>query len=891
MSATETRAPAGCPDIDSLVAEIADRFTEEVKQGGRPSVEEYAKRHPEIATIIRQVFPALQILGDISAASNSVVRGFPDPAHPTSSIEHPASGVMRGSPDPAHVGLLGDFRILREIGRGGMGVVYEAEQISLGRRVALKVLPFAAMLDKQQLARFKNEARAAATLDHPNIVAIYSVGVERSVHYYAMQLIEGQSLAQVVEQLRKTLPLPPGEGRGEGALESEIRNPQSEIETEHAALPTLHAPTSSLPAFASRDYFRTVAQLGIQAAEALDHAHQNGILHRDIKPANLLVECSGAGGASSIQHLKLWITDFGLARMEQDAGMTMSGDILGTLRYMSPEQALAKRVVVDHRSDIYSLGVTLYELLTLQPAFHGDDRQELLRQIAFEEPRKLRQVSPRVPHDLETIVLKAIEKNPADRYASAHELAADFRRFSQDRAIHARRPNFRQHLARFARRHRAATTFMLVAAIFVAIVSTAAIADRRRQIRETRLSVEISLREARKAIEDNDINQAATRLAEAQIRIDVGRLGKASLVEDVRTLLFEVDRFRQFQTLSDESRLHATGDEAGITPADTALALYKVVERPDWLRELERLNLPEDHVQRITDTAYDLLLLKADHLTRWSAGWPKATRQVRLEVQSREAIGLLERAVAFHAPSRGYYWLLANCWLHLGDQVREKQLRATALATAPRSANELFYINRDRIWGTVAHNADYPAYSFEDSYRDHREMVRLDPTYYNALYFMATRLHNERRYAEALVGWYACTMIRPDHLAALGFRAQAHSQLGHFDEAKADIDTALAKTKSPRTPGYVAFFLATCPRSEMRDGARAIQLAEKSCRLTHYTDPELVDALACAYAEVGNFEAAKKWSEMAVQLADDLQREGYEKHLTAFRQGKPWREE
>ena len=230
-----------------------------------------------------------------------------------------------------------------------MGVVYEAEQLSLGRRVALKVLPFAAMLDKQQLARFKNEARAAATLDHPNIVAIYSVGVERGVHYYAMQLIEGQSLAQVIgQQLRMPeSPLPlgreAGEARSPTKLDADNRHQPSRSARDRP-LHTTIAALSTLPDFDSREYFRTVARLGIQAAEALDHAHQNGILHRDIKPANLLVDDAG----------KLWITDFGLARIEADAGMTMTGDLLGTLRYMSPEQALAKRVVVDHRSDIYS---------------------------------------------------------------------------------------------------------------------------------------------------------------------------------------------------------------------------------------------------------------------------------------------------------------------------------------------------------------------------------------------------------------------------------------------------------------------------------------------------------------------------------------------------------
>src|SRR5262249_51858348 len=159
-------------------------------------------------------------------------------------------------------------------------------------------------------------------------------------------------------------------------------------------------------------------QLGVQAAEALDNAHQVGIIHRDIKPANLMADGRG----------HLWVTDFGLAQVRGDTRLTMTGDLVGTLRYMSPEQALAKRVVVDHRTDVYSLGATLYELLTLEPAFSGADRQELLRQIAFEEPRPPRRCNKAIPAELETIVLKALEKNPAERYLTARELAEDLKR-------------------------------------------------------------------------------------------------------------------------------------------------------------------------------------------------------------------------------------------------------------------------------------------------------------------------------------------------------------------------------------------------------------------------------------------------------------------------------
>jgi eukaryotic-like serine/threonine-protein kinase len=174
-----------------------------------------------------------------------------------------------------------------------------------------------------------------------------------------------------------------------------------------------------------------VARLGLEPAEALEHAHQEGIIHRDIKPANLMVDAKG----------HLWITDFGLARLRSDSGLTITGDLLGTLRYMSPEQALGKRVLIDGRTDIYSLGVTLYDLVTLQPAFEGRERQELLRRIAEEEPTSPREVNGSIPRALETIILKAMAKEPVGRYQTAQDLADDLRRFLEDKPIRAKRPS------------------------------------------------------------------------------------------------------------------------------------------------------------------------------------------------------------------------------------------------------------------------------------------------------------------------------------------------------------------------------------------------------------------------------------------------------------------
>jgi tetratricopeptide (TPR) repeat protein len=352
-----------------------------------------------------------------------------------------------------------------------MGVVYEAEQISLCRRVALKVLPFAAAMDSKQLQRFKNEAQAAAHLHHTNIVPVYGVGCERGVHYYAMQFIEGQTLAKMIADLRsQNVALPKRGDRpadesappptGEYYPASSV--PPSEISEPPSAIPPTQpvAGLSTEHSIKSAAYFRTVANLGVQAAEALEHAHDQGVIHRDIKPANLLVDGRG----------NLWITDFGLAHCQNQAGLTMSGDLVGTLRYMSPEQALAKRVLIDHRTDIYSLGVTLYELLTLEPAFSGSDRQELLRQIAFEEPRPLRRLNKPIPAELETIVLKAMEKNPAERYATAQELADDLGRFLEDKPIRAKGPTLVQRARKWSRRHKALVWATAIVGLVVALL-------------------------------------------------------------------------------------------------------------------------------------------------------------------------------------------------------------------------------------------------------------------------------------------------------------------------------------------------------------------------------------------------------------------------------------
>jgi WD40 repeat protein/serine/threonine protein kinase len=472
---------------DQALGVLVDELTAKLQAGEPVDVQAYIRDHAEYAEPLRRLLPALQMLADLghSAASDAV-----------------AAVPVIQPPDDV-IGTLGDFRILREVGRGGMGVVYEAEQISLDRRVALKVLPLAGALDARQLQRFKNEAKAAAQLHHTHIVPVYGVGCERGVHYYAMQFIEGQTIAAVVRELRRLNKLEAADNAGSAgaasALASELAsgrwapakcngaNPQ--LTTDYVPAPpsasTPAAETTSQPAALlstgnstkSQAFFRTVANLGVQAAEALEHAHQSGVVHRDIKPANLMVDGLG----------HLWVTDFGLARLQGEAGLTVSGDLVGTVRYMSPEQALAKRIPVDQRTDLYSLGATLYELLTLEPAYNGRNREEVLRQIAFEEPRSPSRLNKAVPAELETIVLKAMTKNPEERYATAQELADDLRRFLEDKPIKAKRPTLRQRAAKWARRHKTvvrAAVVVLVLAVAALAVSTALIWRANQELRQ-----------------------------------------------------------------------------------------------------------------------------------------------------------------------------------------------------------------------------------------------------------------------------------------------------------------------------------------------------------------------------------------------------------------------
>jgi len=502
-------------------------YVEALEQGRAPDRGQLLAAHPDLRQDLEAFLAGHDELARLTAPLRAAEQGD----------ARGRAGPTDEEPDDTHpdIGELGDFRLLREVGRGGMGVVYEAEQISLRRRVALKVLPFAAAIDPRRLQRFKTEALAAAHVQHERIVPVHSVGCERGVHYYAMQFIDGQSLADLIGELRRlrdrTDPdrARPQDDRDAGGARANLPAGQPEARTEGET--TLAAASFTRERSSGRRYFERLADLGRQVALALEHAHQLGVVHRDVKPSNLLVDLRG----------QLWVTDFGLAQVAGDAGLTISGELLGTIRYASPEQLLARRGLVGHRSDVYSLGATLYELVTLRPPFDGRDRNALIRQIADDDPRPPRSLDPSIPSELETIVLKALRKDQADRYETAQELADDLKRFLDGRPILARRPTPAERLRTWSRRHPSivgAGFVVLILLLGASLVSTALVRrEQKKTLAEQRRAESAYRRERQRAEEAEARFRLARRAVDELIQVSEEELAHRQGMEGLRKRL------------------------------------------------------------------------------------------------------------------------------------------------------------------------------------------------------------------------------------------------------------------------------------------------------------------------------------------------------------------
>jgi eukaryotic-like serine/threonine-protein kinase len=459
-----------------------EHYLDQLERGELPDLDRLCQEYPDLVDSLRQYIPSLRKQEEKATPSAEVppievaLNGSPVedalPVRESDPVELPDSDDI-----PKR---LGDFELLEEIGRGGMGIVFKARQVSLDRMVAVKILPHAAVWDSKQIARFQNEAQAAAQLSHPNIVSVYAIGKERGTYYYSMPLVEGLSLEQAVRSLKNDTQFSleeyapnssPSLARN-GNRKSRVRSCKGHAGKAAELLAKEMAQTANSDEARERKealarkaiqktaHIRAVIEMVAQAAEALHYAHQHGIVHRDIKPSNLLVD----------QHGKLWITDFGLAQVSGFSGLTCTGDVLGTLKYMSPEQASGKTHWVDLRSDIYSLGITMYELLTLHPVVDSEDRMTMLKQIQIVSPPSVRLRNPAISQTLENILLKAIAKDREERYASAELFAEDLRRFLASGRSLANRPGALHTLSRMVRRN--AQWSVLVLMILLSLLGT-----------------------------------------------------------------------------------------------------------------------------------------------------------------------------------------------------------------------------------------------------------------------------------------------------------------------------------------------------------------------------------------------------------------------------------
>ncbi len=647
---------------DGRLSKAAQEYLADLESGKSPDRKAFLDRYPELG---KELEACLESIEQLQRAKQ-----------PRHSASAPTEVPFPGEP-------LGDFQIHREIGRGGMGIVYEATQLSLGRRVALKVLPFAATFDPKHLQRFQNEAKAAAQLHHNNIVPVYAVGCERGVHFYAMQMIEGQSLAQIILYIRATDGRPGDANRASSSAPTEpivslpadpLPNPVSNVpgtlSSEHASKPSA--------------FFRSAARSIQQAAEALDYAHEAGIVHRDIKPANLLVDVRG----------RVWVTDFGLAQFHSDADLTRTGDILGTLRYMSPEQAAGRHAVVDHRSDVYSLGATLYELVTLEPMFPGKSREVVLEAVLRHDPRPPRVVERSIPEDLETIILKAVSKDPPDRYPSAADFAEDLRRFLEDQPILARRPSLVDRARKWTRRH---PSFVVTGLIFL-LLSTAGLLISNRLIADEQSK---TLQRARQA---EDRFNLARRSVDEMIRIADEELSLSPVQENVRRRLLQ-SALAYYQEFIEQRRddpqaqveLATTSDRVKKILSD--LATLEAGRYCDLLQEpsvLEDLGLSAEQRAAVAQVTKAIQDEKAATF-RESSRLDLEERKRRLLNQARAAEATLESTLSTDKLSR----LRQISFQMEGPRAFQRPDVETGLGLTPRQRLAIRMIEADIFFGAA----------------------------------------------------------------------------------------------------------------------------------------------------------------------------------------------
>ncbi len=757
------------------------------ESGESAQPEEFLRRFPDHEAELRRQFGLYRTYGslDLVGPGGKMLTPPVPLAVPSTDSEGPAGptpDTAELTPDRRRV--IG-YELLEELGRGGMGVVYKARQLSLNRVVALKMILAGPHARPQHLVRFRREAEAVARLQHPNIVQIFEVGESDGLPFFSLEYVEG------------------------GTLEEKLAG-------------------KPLPADDAARLLETLA-------EAVQVAHQAGVVHRDLKPANILLQTTdhtevtdkkgkklgslSVSSVSSVVSCTPKITDFGLAKqLDSDPGEqrpTAHGVIMGTPGYMPPEQADGRNDEVGPAADVYALGAVLYECLTGRPPFLGARAVDVVLQTLTRDPVPVRQLAPKTPRDLETICHKCLQKEPARRYATAQDLADDLRRFREHKPVVARPVGAGERGAKWVRRHPTAAALVVVAAVSAASLAGLGLAWYAREVNESARRQLVALEKTVKAREALSVAQrslAEGKYAAAEVQFgnvldaagedgdlaDVAREADQGLrttrarLADQSALRRARDKYEQFRAWRDEALYHETlftgagpaaRREATRRAARDALALYGLTPGGAGTPDFSGLDpLREEERKEVRSGCYELLLVSAEAAAR--EGGPEAARQ---------ALDVAESADRLRPPTKANRLRRARYLEQLGRDAEAREQRDRAAAQAPEGALDHFLAGLQGLDDGRA-DAAYDAFA---------AALREQPDHFWACYGLAVSCLRLERWGEA-AGYLTSCIERERHFTWRQapftwphlLRGFAHGQLKQNEAADADFREAERRART-----------------------------------------------------------------------------------------------